>query len=536
MSDPTVSEAYAPSLPRIPGITLERAIGRGGSGVVYDGRQNYLGRRIAVKILLPSDAASAPSFVQRFRQEAKTLASLSHPNVVTCHQAGVTQEGACYLAMDFIDGSDLKDWIRTKGPLCERHALAVVRKIASALAYALECGFIHRDIKPDNILLQRIAGADDEFPYEPKLADLGLVRRADPDATHITITTLFMGTPVYMAPEQFSDPLKVDFRADVYGLGCVLHEMLTGTAPFTGADVPSLVAQKARGPSAPLAKEQTPGVAELINRLLAPSPHRRPQSYAEVIDHCHALERRVLRAESRPSFPAKRIWVTAAMVTAIAAAALYQAHFTPQPLDDAHEKEHLVEHRDAAVSVPSAPNFSETGEALSTDDVAEPLPGWEPPLGSGLWVGAEEGGGINAIGTGARRRTLGSLPCRIEGSVALLTDTSRDAGLRIELADGTAVALSMNKLKRHFVTWTELGKEEKRRGRRSSRMIDFLPLDSNAPAHVPFRLDLTRGRLSGRVGARSLTPITVAGAPVAVSLFVNEATVSFRDLQLYQGR
>ncbi len=207
----------------LPQFEILELLGRGGMGVVYKARQLNLDRIVALKILPPVDSQSA-DFVERFRREARSLAKLSHPNIVAVHDFGESG-GLYYFAMEFVDGANLREMIRT-GKMRPEEALAVVPKICDALQFAHEEGVVHRDVKPENILIDKRGRV--------KIADFGLaklLRREQADHT-LTMTGMTLGTPRYMAPEQLDKPESVDHRADIYSLGVVFYEMLTGEVPM----------------------------------------------------------------------------------------------------------------------------------------------------------------------------------------------------------------------------------------------------------------------------------------------------------------
>ncbi len=283
----------APHLPRIPGITLHHEIARGGMGVVYSGRQDFLDRRVAVKLL--SLDLAGEKFAQRFRREAKILAGIKHPNIVACHLAGTTEDGQSYLVMEFVDGPSLKAYIAQEGPLPVASALRLTKAVAHALGHALQLGVIHRDVKPENILLESITSTaiDVAFPFVPKVVDLGLARTTS-DATNLGLTSpgSVMGTPSTMSPEQFDDPDSVDFLTDVYGLGCALYEMLVGLAPFRGAKLTEIVVRKRQpiGPNPCDEAAHVPAqVGALVSRMLAANRLERPGSYKELEDQIDVL-------------------------------------------------------------------------------------------------------------------------------------------------------------------------------------------------------------------------------------------------------
>jgi serine/threonine-protein kinase len=284
-------------VPEIQGIEIVREIARGGMGVVFEGHQAFLDRRVAVKLLLSEGQGS--DFTKRFRREAKILASLSHPNVVACYQADVAPDGRCFLVMEYIDGPTLAGYVEKKGPLAPRDALRVCRATASALAYAHQSGIIHRDVKPANVLLKtpQHGKPGDTFPFEPMLADLGLARASGDAAPKVTVEGLtmqgqVMGSPPTMAPEQFDAPDSVDFRTDVYGLGCVLFHCLTGRLAFPQTTLTKLIAVKSQSPPPDpreLAKSVPPDVAQLVRDMLAPKPEDRPASYDALLARIDAL-------------------------------------------------------------------------------------------------------------------------------------------------------------------------------------------------------------------------------------------------------
>jgi len=214
--------------PSFPNLEIESLLGQGGMGVVYKARQKQLDRTVALKVLSPQLAAD-PQFVERFTREAKALAQLSHPNIVAIHEYGV-HDGVPYLVMEFVDGTPLRKLLATKKLTPER-ALEIVPQICEALQYAHSRGVVHRDIKPENVLLDREGRV--------KIADFGLAKLATADQTRITHTHMLMGSPSYMAPEQVEKPHAVDHRADIYSLGVVFYEMLTGELPLGRFKAPS---------------------------------------------------------------------------------------------------------------------------------------------------------------------------------------------------------------------------------------------------------------------------------------------------------
>ncbi len=215
---------------RFPELEILELVGRGGMGTVYKARQRGLDRLVALKIL-PADAARDPTWPERFAREARALARLSHAGILAVYDSG-SREGLYYFAMEYVDGASLRQVIaaRTATP---KEALSIVTQVCDALQYAHEEGVVHRDIKPENILLDRRGRV--------KIADFGLsmlLKGAEGDVS-LTGSHQTMGTPHYMAPEQWEKPGEVDHRADIYSLGVVFYELLTGELPLGRFQPPS---------------------------------------------------------------------------------------------------------------------------------------------------------------------------------------------------------------------------------------------------------------------------------------------------------
>lgn len=278
----------------IPSVELQAEIGRGGMGVVFRGRQPYINRTVAIKVLSVAAQSGKTDFIRRFHREATLLAGLSHPHIVACHQAGVTACGRPFLVMEYIDGPSLRAYINERGALPEELVLTIVAKLAKALGHALTSGIIHRDVKAENVLLQRVEGAaDPTFPYEVKLVDLGLARpQRTTSADALTVLSSFMGTPSIMAPEQFDDARSADFRSDIYSLGCLLYHALTGKPAFANTTLTNMIRLKVMGtepdPGA-VTRSLRPGTVRLVRDMLSRDPAARPGSYREIVERCEAL-------------------------------------------------------------------------------------------------------------------------------------------------------------------------------------------------------------------------------------------------------
>jgi serine/threonine protein kinase len=195
-------------------------IGRGGMGVVYKCRQKVLNRLVALKLLCVREDREE-QLIERFTHEACLLAELDHPNIIRIHEFGLIQNSP-YFLMDFVEGRNLRQ-VLNQGKMPIPQVIQMALQICDALEHAHQKGFVHRDIKPENILM------DADGPA--KLADFGLAFRGEEDSQRLTVTGQCMGTPHYMSPEQHSNPKTVDFRSDIYALGVVLYECVTGELP-----------------------------------------------------------------------------------------------------------------------------------------------------------------------------------------------------------------------------------------------------------------------------------------------------------------
>lgn len=256
--------AAAPDLETVraafPELEIIELIGHGGMGVVFKGRQPRLDRLVALKIL-PPVLATQPGFAERFTREARALGRLSHPNIVAVYDFG-QRAGIFYLMMEFVSGVNLRQAMRAG--VKPEQALILVPRICEALQFAHDHGVLHRDIKPENILLDTTG--------TPKLADFGIAKFAGDAKTQtgLTQTGAALGTAAYMAPEQIEKPATVDHRADIYSLGVVLYEMLTGELPLGRFAAPSEKAHVTRG------------VDDVVLRALEKERERRQQSANEM--------------------------------------------------------------------------------------------------------------------------------------------------------------------------------------------------------------------------------------------------------------
>jgi serine/threonine-protein kinase len=285
---------------RIPGYRIDRELGRGGMGVVYLAEQVALQRLVALKVLLHSGLAS-PRQVARFHLEAEALGRLRHPNVVQVYAFG-TCDGHAYMAMEYLPRASLLHRLREGPPLSPRDIAQLLERVARGLEYAHRQGVLHRDLKPANLLLD----ADDS----PKIADFGLAR-LDANDSGLTSTGHVMGTPHYLAPEQLGgDPTKVGPASDVYALGVILFECLTGHVPFDVA-VPGLLFQTILYHDPPRPRALAPDVPRDLEviclKCLEKAPGRRYTSAEALADDLRRfLDGRPIHA--RPIGTGERVW------------------------------------------------------------------------------------------------------------------------------------------------------------------------------------------------------------------------------------
>jgi len=249
---------------QIAGYQIEARVGRGGMGEVFRAVQLNLGRRVALKVLAP-DLAADDRFRRRFLRESRIAASIDHPSVIPIYETG-EDGGLLYIAMRYVDGPDLAAVLRREGRLEPSRALAIMTQVAGALDAAHERGLVHRDVKPANMLL---APGPAGTPSHCYLCDFGLIKQIDSEqvASALTITDQFVGTIPYVAPEQIEGK-AVDGRTDVYSLGCVLFQCLTGSAPFEGTnDVEVVFAHLGKPP--PSLSERSPGLPASVDEVIA---------------------------------------------------------------------------------------------------------------------------------------------------------------------------------------------------------------------------------------------------------------------------
>jgi serine/threonine protein kinase/DNA-binding winged helix-turn-helix (wHTH) protein len=260
---------------------IVRTLGRGGMSVVYLAEHDWLQRKVALKVLAPQ-LADDERFRERFVRESRLAASLDHPNVIPIYEAGASG-GDLFIAMRFVEGSDLRTLLHEEGALEPERAIGILRQVASALDAAHEQGLVHRDVKPANVLLARPRSSEPvEHVY---LSDFGLTKRSASDSA-VTGTGQFVGTLDYAAPEQFKGETP-DAQTDVYSLGCVLFECLTGRPPFRSENDAGLMYAHLQQPPPPVTSERPDlphEIDRVVGRAMAKSPDDRPRSAGELAD------------------------------------------------------------------------------------------------------------------------------------------------------------------------------------------------------------------------------------------------------------
>lgn len=254
-------------------------IASGGMGSVYRATDTDSGREIALKILAPTPETHVRD-IERFRREAARAAKLDHENVVKLYDSGEF-ENLHFLALEFVDGVDLKDYVARKGKVRPEKARRLILQAANALGHVHEHGIIHRDIKPSNFLLMRRNGKK-----VVKLTDLGLSRETDDDECRLTRANHTLGTIDYMAPEQARDSSSADIRSDIYSLGCTLYHLLAGHPPFPDGGPAERIYKHCEVQPTDIRK-LTPsvpdGFAHILSKMLAKNPGRRYQTTRELI-------------------------------------------------------------------------------------------------------------------------------------------------------------------------------------------------------------------------------------------------------------
>jgi serine/threonine protein kinase len=352
-----------------------RKLGEGGMGAVYLAEQLSISRKVALK-LLHREFARDREFVQRFHQEAKLAASLNDPRITTVFDFDQGDDGSLFIVMEYLEGTSLNDLIRREGPLDVARAVRLGVQIAEGLGAAHAAGVIHRDIKPQNIMV--LAPGD-----AVKLMDFGIARLGDTGEAHLTRRGALMGTPSYMAPEQI-EGRPVSARTDIYAFGVVLYEMLTGTTPFSAPTSTAVLAKQLRDAPRPVRgvrPEVSPLLEQVVMQALEKEPEWRHESMADVV-------RRLRAAGGLPAQPPPPPVPAVRPMAASPAAAPEPQGATPTMVSAAT----MVSPSSRGSGIDLAP---QTVIARPSPEPASPA----PPRGR-WWKWAAAGGGIVLVTTG----------------------------------------------------------------------------------------------------------------------------------------
>ena len=275
---------------------LEEKLGQGGMGVVFRGTDMSDNSQVAIKIIRSFDGDS-PQAVKRFQKEARLLSGVQNDYVTRLHEVG-EDDGVHFIAMEYIDGMTLKDWLAESGPLPEKLALSVISDVARGLMDAHSKGIVHRDIKPENILLQNNASGDDDLGSKRvKVSDFGIARQIDQSASmEVTQAGVMIGTPRYMSPEQCRGNKEIGPQTDVYSLGITLYQMLSGSPPYDADEALKLVAMHCFDP-VPLIQKKVPTVSDLTSNLVSRALAKEPENRFADAGQMFASLQRILRGE-----------------------------------------------------------------------------------------------------------------------------------------------------------------------------------------------------------------------------------------------
>jgi len=256
---------------------LDSEIGRGGMGVVYRARDRRLKRMVAIKVL-PPELAYRSEIKTRFLREAETAAQLNHPNIVPIYTVDEAQ-GLVFFEMAYVSGDNLAKRLHDRGVLPVEEVRRILRDVADALAYAHERGVVHRDIKPDNILLDAETG-------RPMVTDFGIARAMSDGDSRLTATGMAIGTPAYMSPEQAAGERVIDGRSDIYALGIVAYQMLAGEPPFSAGSTPAMLVKHISETPVPIEQRRAdvpPDLARAVGIMLQKDPANRFPSAADLV-------------------------------------------------------------------------------------------------------------------------------------------------------------------------------------------------------------------------------------------------------------
>ncbi len=276
--------------------TITSKLGEGGMGAVYLASQNSIDQKIAVKVL-HQESAESDELVQRFHREARVVAMLTHPNIIRVFIFGRTQGGLLYLAMEFVEGETLRDLL-DRGILDEMRVIKIMKQLCSGLSEAHDLGIIHRDLKPDNVLMTEWRGEKDFA----KILDFGIAKLKQPDGSKeqqkLTQAGIVYGTPEYLSPEQ-AQAIDLDHRTDIYSLGCMLYELMTGRVPFEETTPVKIltahVFNEVEPPSKVAPDRVSPTMEKIILKAMAKEPGDRFQDALSMFEALVAREQEIVR-------------------------------------------------------------------------------------------------------------------------------------------------------------------------------------------------------------------------------------------------
>ncbi|MFB3089803.1 MAG: serine/threonine protein kinase, partial [Gammaproteobacteria bacterium] len=263
----------------IPGYKIQHRVGQGGMAAVYLATQESLDRSVVLKILDVNGPLASETLIERFLFEGRIVATLNHPCIITIYDIGIAND-SLYISMEYIEGGDLKT--RLERSITPDDTLDYIAKIGSGLDAAHKMGVVHRDIKPGNIMFRD--------PDTPLITDFGIAKQTDAIDNDLTATGLFLGSPNYVSPEQ-ADGIKIDGRADIYSLGCMFYEMLTGKKPYDAATVFDVIIQHKQAP-VPVFEEGLEEFQPLLNKMMAKNRDQRFEDAATMMESINKLQRK----------------------------------------------------------------------------------------------------------------------------------------------------------------------------------------------------------------------------------------------------
>jgi len=320
---------------------IERELGGGGMSRVFVATEVALGRRVVVKVLAPELAAGISA--DRFKREIQLAAQLQHPHIVPVLTAGEAA-GMPFYTMPFVEGESLRTRLRRDGPLPVRDAVRLLGDVAKALEYAHERGIVHRDIKPDNVLLSRSSAAVTDFGIAKALAASKMQGPASAPGGTLTQIGTSLGTPTYMAPEQAAGDPSTDHRADIYALGCMAYELLAGQPPFHGLSPHQLFAAHIaeRPKSLVDSRPDIPApLASLVMRCLEKDPARRPQTAGDLLAELDHVRTGPTAAPGAVSRRSTRALLSGAALLVLAVAGLTVSGLVTRPGRGREQKHRL---------------------------------------------------------------------------------------------------------------------------------------------------------------------------------------------------